>query len=86
MADLSTSETWTKVEEQKKQKLVQELQDRLAETEIKIAEGENLRKKLHNTILVIIACLFNVVGVHDVFLFIKLLAFVGFKRKYSSIL
>ncbi|XP_062087449.1 kinesin-like protein KIN-14C [Humulus lupulus] len=49
MADLSTSATRTEVEEQKK--LVQELQDRLAETEIKIVEGENLRKKLHNTIL-----------------------------------
>lgn len=65
MADLSTSEARTEVEGKKK--LVQELQDRLAETEIKIAEGENLRKKLHNTILVIIAYLLNVVGVHDIF-------------------
>ncbi|BFG27566.1 hypothetical protein CerSpe_138400 [Prunus speciosa] len=49
MADLSASETRTEFEENKR--IVRELQDRLAEAELQILEGENLRKKLHNTIL-----------------------------------
>lgn len=51
MADLSVSETRTEFEENKR--IVRELQDRLAEAELQILEGENLRKKLHNTILVV---------------------------------
>lgn len=50
MADLSASETRTEYEEQKR--IVCELQDRLANTELQVIEGEKLRKKLHNTILV----------------------------------
>lgn len=50
MADLSASETRTEFEQQKG--VVSELQNRLADAELQIIEGENLRKKLHNTILV----------------------------------
>ncbi|KAL1169912.1 hypothetical protein V6Z11_A05G178200 [Gossypium hirsutum] len=49
MADLSASETRVEYLEQKR--TIQELQDRLADMEHKLIEGENLRKKLHNTIL-----------------------------------
>ncbi|OMO64942.1 hypothetical protein COLO4_31687 [Corchorus olitorius] len=49
MADLSASETRTEYLEQKR--IIQELQDRLAEMEQKLIEGEDLRKRLHNTIL-----------------------------------
>lgn len=45
-------ETRTEYEEQKI--LIHDLQNRLAEAEIKIIEGEKLRKKLHNTILVVL--------------------------------
>lgn len=50
MADMSSSETMALFEEKKR--IVQDLQDRLADAEMKIAEGDKLRKKLHNTILV----------------------------------
>ncbi|KAK1430960.1 hypothetical protein QVD17_14111 [Tagetes erecta] len=49
MSDLSAYETRTGYEEQKK--VNSELQFRLAEAELKLIEGESLRKKLHNTIL-----------------------------------
>ncbi|XVF27786.1 hypothetical protein REPUB_Repub14bG0138900 [Reevesia pubescens] len=49
MTDLSASETRMEYLEQKG--IIQELQDRLADMEHKLIEGENLRKKLHNTIL-----------------------------------
>ncbi|KAK3024948.1 hypothetical protein RJ639_042755, partial [Escallonia herrerae] len=49
MADLSASETRTEFEEQRQ--VIHELQDRLADAELQIIEGERLRKKLHNTIL-----------------------------------
>ena len=52
MADLSASETRTEFEEQKR--TVCELQERLADAEFQLIEGEKLRKKLHNTILVIL--------------------------------
>ena len=52
MADLSASETRTEYEGQKR--IINELQDRLADTEFQLLEGEKLRKKLHNTILVIL--------------------------------
>lgn len=50
MSDLSVMETRIGYEEQKK--VIFELQSRLADAESKIVEGEKLRKKLHNTILV----------------------------------
>ena len=43
-------ETMHEFEDQKR--LVRELQQRLADAENKLMEGEKLRKKLHNTILV----------------------------------
>ncbi|KAL2980512.1 hypothetical protein AAZX31_13G233200 [Glycine max] len=49
MADLSASETRTVFEDQKR--IICELQERLAEKEFQVIEGEKLRKKLHNTIL-----------------------------------
>ncbi|ESW20290.1 hypothetical protein PHAVU_006G196400 [Phaseolus vulgaris] len=49
MADLSASETRTVFEDQRR--IVGELQERLAEKEFQVIEGEKLRKKLHNTIL-----------------------------------
>ncbi|RZB63365.1 kinesin-like protein KIN-14C [Glycine soja] len=49
MADLSASETRTVFEDQKR--IIRELQERLAEKEFQVIEGEKLRKKLHNTIL-----------------------------------
>ncbi|MED6169497.1 Kinesin-like protein KIN-14C [Stylosanthes scabra] len=49
MADMSASETRTVFEEQKR--IIRELQDKLADREFQIVEGEKLRKKLHNTIL-----------------------------------
>lgn len=48
--DISAIETRTEFEGQ--QKLVNELQRRLADAEYKLIEGEKLRKELHNTILV----------------------------------
>lgn len=50
MSDLSTLETRAEYEGQKK--LISELQTRLADAEFKLIDGEMLRKKLHNTILV----------------------------------
>ncbi|KAI4322833.1 hypothetical protein L6164_022489 [Bauhinia variegata] len=47
--DISVVETRTEFEGQ--QKLVDELQRRLADAEYKLIEGDKLRKKLHNTIL-----------------------------------
>ncbi|TKY48990.1 Kinesin-3 protein [Spatholobus suberectus] len=49
VSDISASETRTEYEGQ--QKLVLELQRRLADAEYKVIEGEKLRKELHNTIL-----------------------------------
>ncbi|KAG8386197.1 hypothetical protein BUALT_Bualt03G0123900 [Buddleja alternifolia] len=49
LSDKSAIETRSEFEEQKTSIL--ELQSRLAEAELKIVEGEKLRKKLHNTIL-----------------------------------
>lgn len=51
MSDLSVLESRTGYEEQKR--VNYELQSRLAEAELKVIDGEALRKKLHNTILVI---------------------------------
>ncbi|GMN63139.1 hypothetical protein TIFTF001_032212 [Ficus carica] len=49
VSDISVLETKTEYEEQKK--IISELQNRLADAEFKVIEGEMLRKKLHNTIL-----------------------------------
>ncbi|KAL2476219.1 Kinesin-1 [Abeliophyllum distichum] len=49
MSDVSVMETKTEFEEQKA--LLLELQNRVADAELKIVEGEKVRKKLHNTIL-----------------------------------
>ncbi|KAL1537743.1 Kinesin-like protein KIN-14C [Salvia divinorum] len=49
LSDMSATETRSEFEEQKT--FIHELQDRLADAELKITEGEKLRKKLHNTIL-----------------------------------
>ncbi|KAM6553693.1 hypothetical protein CsatB_014455 [Cannabis sativa] len=49
VSDLSALETRSEYEEQ--QKLIDDLQSRLADAEFKVIEGEMLRKKLHNTIL-----------------------------------
>ncbi|PIN02357.1 Kinesin (KAR3 subfamily) [Handroanthus impetiginosus] len=49
LSDMSAVETRSVFEEQKASIL--ELQNRLADAEFKIVEGEKLRKKLHNTIL-----------------------------------
>lgn len=50
MVDASMSHTMTEFEDQKQR--MHELQERLADTEHQLCEGELLRKKLHNTILV----------------------------------
>jgi kinesin family member C1 len=55
MADLSFSETQTVFEDQKR--TIGQLRERLAEKELQVIEGETLRKKLHNTILVNGFCL-----------------------------
>ncbi|XP_027338935.1 kinesin-like protein KIN-14C [Abrus precatorius] len=49
MADLSASKSRTVFEDQ--ERIISELQERLAEKEFQVIEGEKLRKKLHNTIL-----------------------------------
>ncbi|KAJ6367603.1 hypothetical protein OIU78_000214 [Salix suchowensis] len=49
MSDLSSIQTRAEFEEQRR--IVHDLQERLAETEYQLVEGEKLRKKLHNTIL-----------------------------------
>lgn len=49
-SDLTASETM--IENENRKKLVETLQSRLEEAEQQILDGEKLRKKLHNTILV----------------------------------
>ncbi|KAK6157153.1 hypothetical protein DH2020_011401 [Rehmannia glutinosa] len=49
LSDISSLETRSQFEEQNS--LILELQNRLADSELKIVEGEKLRKRLHNTIL-----------------------------------
>ncbi|XP_051124891.1 kinesin-like protein KIN-14N isoform X2 [Andrographis paniculata] len=49
LSDMSAMETRSEHEEQKS--VILDLQNRLADAELKIVEGEKLRKKLHNTIL-----------------------------------
>ncbi|GFP89974.1 kinesin-3 [Phtheirospermum japonicum] len=49
LSDISAMETRSEFEE--KRALILELKSRLADADLKIVEGEKLRKKLHNTIL-----------------------------------
>ncbi|XP_065879119.1 kinesin-like protein KIN-14C [Euphorbia lathyris] len=49
MVDMSAAETRTEFEGQRK--TIEDLQERLADAEHQLLEGEKLRKKLHNTIL-----------------------------------
>ncbi|EEF43957.1 kinesin-like protein KIN-14C [Ricinus communis] len=49
ISNLTASETRTEFEEQRR--IIQELQERLADAEHQLIEGEKLRKRLHNTIL-----------------------------------
>ncbi|XP_010694266.2 kinesin-like protein KIN-14N isoform X1 [Beta vulgaris subsp. vulgaris] len=49
MSDLSATETRMQFEEQNM--VICDLRNRLADAEVKLVEGEKLRKKLHNTIL-----------------------------------
>lgn len=51
-ADLTAIETMTEYEEQNK--TIIDLQERLVDAEFQIVEAEKLRKKLHNTILVLV--------------------------------
>lgn len=50
MGDQSVMEARLQYEEQTR--LVSELENKLADAEVKLIDGEKLRKKLHNTILV----------------------------------
>lgn len=50
MSDLTTFEKMNEFEEQKQ--TIIDLKSRVEEAELKFVEGEKLRKKLHNTILV----------------------------------
>jgi len=51
LADVTAIEAMTGYEEQKEK--IKYLEERLAQAECQIVEGDELRKKLHNTILVI---------------------------------
>uniref|UniRef100_A0A0E0FXZ0 Kinesin-like protein n=1 Tax=Oryza nivara TaxID=4536 RepID=A0A0E0FXZ0_ORYNI len=63
-SDLTTMETMTEYEKQKR--MLEDLQLRLEEAEQQILDGENLRKRLHNTILVLSLKLFLVFCVSSV--------------------
>lgn len=84
MASLSASETKTEFQEQRK--LVHELQDRLADAEHQLLEGEMLRKKLHNTILVITLDGYYFLSLPCEFIHAEYTVFVGTERQYSGIL
>uniref|UniRef100_A0A7N0TZ82 Kinesin-like protein n=1 Tax=Kalanchoe fedtschenkoi TaxID=63787 RepID=A0A7N0TZ82_KALFE len=45
------SESEVRTESEERRKLIDDLRNKLEEAELKIIEGENIRKKLHNTIL-----------------------------------
>lgn len=51
MADLSAYEKNVACQDQ--ETVIKNLKEQLAEREIRLREGEDLRKKLHNTILVL---------------------------------
>lgn len=83
VSDSSAVETRTEFEGQKK--LIYELQNRLADAEFKLVEGEMLRKKLHNTILVMF--LSHNLSIDGKYLYVTKESYViGAKREHSSIL
>lgn len=53
LADVTAIEAMTGYEEQKV--IIKDLEERLASAEFQIVEADKLRKKLHNTILVIVS-------------------------------
>lgn len=59
LADVTAIEAMTGYEEQKEK--IKYLEERLAHAESQIVEGDELRKKLHNTILVILKAYFSFV-------------------------
>lgn len=65
MSDLSALETKTEFEGQRK--LISELQNQLEDAEFKLIEGEKLRKKLHNTILVMIICIISPLATKSIY-------------------
>lgn len=58
LADVTAIEAMTGYEEQKEK--IKYLEERLAQAESQIVEGDELRKKLHNTILVYIYIYANI--------------------------
>lgn len=78
-------ETMHEFEDQRR--LVSELLARLGDAETKLMEGEMLRKKLHNTILVIPRCI-NIVLAAVLLFFYSLSSFcnAGIEREHSCIL
>jgi hypothetical protein len=70
MSDLTALETMTEYENQKK--MLESLQSRLEEAEQQILDGEKLRKKLHNTILVRTLELPKLQYIYVIYLFLKL--------------
>lgn len=69
---MTATETMSEYEEQKK--TVNDLQNRLVEAEFQILEAEKLRKKLHNTILVLLVFLYRIC---KVFWMLRLYAVAG---------
>ena len=80
MSDLTALETMTEYENQKK--MLKSLQSRLEEAEQQILDGEKLRKKLHNTILVIPLELQKLQHIYMLFTYFQNYFFVGAERKY----
>jgi len=73
-------ETMTEYENQKK--MLKSLQSRLEEAEQQILDGEKLRKKLHNTILVSPLELQKLQHIYMLFTYFQNYFFVGAERKY----
>jgi hypothetical protein len=93
MADLSHSETRTVFEDQKR--IIGQLRERLEEKEQQVIEGESLRKKLHNTILVSCFCwkiiftsyqLFGIIVQFYSIIYVCIYMYIGIKRKYPRVL
>jgi len=80
MSDLTALETMTEYENQKK--MLKSLQSRLEEAEQQILDGEKLRKKLHNTILVSPLELQKLQHIYMLFTYFQNYFFVGAERKY----
>ena len=80
MSDLTALETMTEYENQKK--ILESLQSRLEEAEQQILDGEKLRKKLHNTILVSPLELQKLQHIYMLFTYFQNYFFVGAERKY----